>query len=617
VKINRWRSWTVVAVSAIVLATTLTLLYVRSKAHDSTAFFENIVVLRQLKELDSLWELDVLKSRMGISQNYDSLVDPLVQLNLLSEGLQSDLNAQQQQFGRASPGSLVAAFRTAIEAKTRLVEHFKSHNSVLRNSLAFLPIAAQDIEQAMGSPLNDTAQRKEFRSGMNKILMDALVFSQTPSDERAAAIAAELAGLSGHQGDLSLSARAGLEIFESHVRVVISEQPKVNDLLRAIAAVPTATTIDAIDNAISVRQRDAEFTAQQYRRYLLFFAAILAALVMYSGIGLIRGHAVINRVNRELQSVNASLEERVEERTRELHDAQSALVTSARRAGMADIAKNVLHNVGNVLNSVNVSVGLIDDKMRDSKFQGLARAVELMNEHATDLGDFLNRDEKGRAVLPYMNKLVARLRLERASISEELAALTKGVGHIKEIVATQQSLSRARGVIEAVSVVDLLEDALRTNAPTMLLHRIVVVRECSEVPLLLLDRHLLLQILINLIANAGHAMAAEPKGLHQLTLKVDIAELAGGRRLRIQVKDDGEGVAAENLARLFSHGFTTRSTGHGFGLHSCALAAKQMSGTISAHSEGPGRGATFTLELPVNPAEVCSEHTTEPARLAG
>jgi signal transduction histidine kinase len=286
----------------------------------------------------------------------------------------------------------------------------------------------------------------------------------------------------------------------------------------------------------------------------------------------------------------------------ELLEAQSELVTTARQAGMAQIANNVLHNVGNVLNSVNVSAGLIGAKVRNSKAQGLAKAVQLMNEHAADLGDFFSRDERGKALPGYLNKLVGALAAEKQNIGEELESLSKSIDHIKEIVANQQSYSGATSLVEPVQIKDLLEDALRMNAASMARHQVRVVKEFAEVPLLLLDRHLVLQILVNLIGNAQQAMDGVPDRSHQITLRMEITEPADGSRLKIRVEDDGEGIAPQNLARLFAHGFTTRKNGHGFGLHSCALAAKEMGGTITAHSDGASKGAAFTLELPVNPA---------------
>jgi PAS domain S-box-containing protein len=288
-----------------------------------------------------------------------------------------------------------------------------------------------------------------------------------------------------------------------------------------------------------------------------------------------------------------SAEAKLEQMHKELTDA-------SRQAGMAQIANNVLHNVGNVLNSVNVSASLIGGRIRDSKVQGLAKAVQLMNEHATDLGDFLTRDERGIAFPAYLNMLVAALAEEKQSITDELGSLTKGIDHIKEIVGTQQSYSGATSLIEPVQIKDLMEDALRMNAASMARHQITVIKEFADVPLLLLDKHLVLQILINLIGNAKHAMNGLPDRSHQITLRVNIAEPPDEPRLTIRVEDNGEGIAPENLARLFAHGFTTRKNGHGFGLHSCALAAKEMNGTMTAHSNGPGKGSVFTLELPVN-----------------
>jgi signal transduction histidine kinase len=283
-----------------------------------------------------------------------------------------------------------------------------------------------------------------------------------------------------------------------------------------------------------------------------------------------------------------------------MHEAQATLVTTARQAGMAEIANSVLHNVGNVLNSVNVSAELVCAKLRESKSAGLGKAVNLMNEHAADLGSFITSDERGKALPGYLNKLVSALTQEKQGITDELESLTKSVDHIKEIVATQQSYSGATSVAEPVQVKDLLEDALRMNAGSIVHQQINIVKEFAEVPPVLLDKHLMLQILINLISNAKQAMNGSTQQPHQIKLKVDIAQTAEVARLRICIEDNGEGIAPENLKQLFTHGFTTRMKGHGFGLHSCALAVKEMKGSINAFSDGVGRGAAFLVDLPMN-----------------
>ena len=288
-----------------------------------------------------------------------------------------------------------------------------------------------------------------------------------------------------------------------------------------------------------------------------------------------------------------------ERRAREQQAAQRQLLENARQAGMAEIATNVLHNVGNVLNSVNVSAELIATRVRDSEAAGLARAVKLLDDHAADIGEYLTTDPRGRLLPGYLAQLVLALAEERRGICDELAVLTKSVRHIKDIVATQQSYAGASSIVEPLQICDLIEDALRIDAGSVHGHDVAVLRRFSQVPSLMLDKHRVLLILVNLIGNARHAMQRVARPDHALTLSVT---LVGDSTLQVVVSDTGEGIASDNLTRIFAHGFTTKKDGHGFGLHSCVLAAREMGGSLKAHSDGPGLGAVFTLELPLQAA---------------
>jgi C4-dicarboxylate-specific signal transduction histidine kinase len=329
-----------------------------------------------------------------------------------------------------------------------------------------------------------------------------------------------------------------------------------------------------------------------------------------------RGEAAIQRAQDELElkieqrtaqlsQANQDLSREIAERKRteqELDAAHQEVLASARRAGMAEIATGVLHNVGNVLNSINVSATLASDRIRQSKVTELVRAVDLMKEHAADLGPFITTDPKGKRLPEFLALLAAHLNDERGDIHKELELLVSKVNHIKTIVSTQQSYAGVAGVVEDVELATVIDDAMKLNSASLERHNIAVNLDFANIPRVRLDTQKVLQILVNLVKNAKDAMSEFPDQTdRQLTLRTRINDKT---RLEIHVIDNGVGVAEENLTRIFSHGFTTKKLGHGFGLHSCANAARELGGSLVAYSDGPGQGATLVLELPYVPAEI-------------
>ncbi len=295
----------------------------------------------------------------------------------------------------------------------------------------------------------------------------------------------------------------------------------------------------------------------------------------------------------------------------ELAKLNEQVAKSQRQAGMAEVATGVLHNVGNVLNSVNVSAILLRDNVKKSQIQNLVKATHLLRDHAGDTTAFLTSDPKGQRLPGFFIKLGDHLAAEQRSWQEELEGLGKNIEHIKEIVAMQQSYARLSGVSEALDAKGLVEDALRINESAFSRHGVTLVRDFQEVPKVIVDKHKVLQILINLMRNAKYAM--DDSGKSEKTMTVAIRGGDQGR-VWIEVVDTGIGIPPENLARIFQHGFTTKQDGHGFGLHSGANAAREMGGNLTARSDGPGHGATFILELPAaRPAETqetLSQHSS-------
>jgi PAS domain S-box-containing protein len=295
----------------------------------------------------------------------------------------------------------------------------------------------------------------------------------------------------------------------------------------------------------------------------------------------------------------------------ELELLNKRLLETSRFAGMAEVATAVLHNVGNVLNSVNVSSTLICNQVRNSRNSRLRDVILLLNKHSGDLADFLTNDPKGKIIPSYLNNLSEQLGDEQQDLLKELELLVKNIEHIKEIVAMQQDYARVSGIIETLSVRDLVEDALQMHTAALARHGVLVVREYQDIPLISMDKHKVLQILVNLIRNAKYAMDSAAKRNKRLTISI---LLNAENMVQLSITDNGIGIPEQNLTRIFSHGFTTKRDGHGFGLHSGANAAREMGGRLYARSDGPGTGATFVLELPLKaPKQVQSTREQEAA----
>lgn len=293
------------------------------------------------------------------------------------------------------------------------------------------------------------------------------------------------------------------------------------------------------------------------------------------------------------------------ETERKLQISQQQLLETSRQVGMAEVATSILHNMGNALNSINTSVYVAAELVKKSKVPSVGKAAALLHSHAADLAAFFTGDPKGKKLPDFLNQLAEHLAKEQAALLRELETLAKSLEHVNEIVAMQQNYAKASAIAETVNPVDLMEDALRMNSNSLARHGVVVVREFDhDLPAATVTKHKVLQILMNLIRNAQKACDGREDG-KQITLRAGSFE--SGSWIRMEVIDNGMGIPRENLKRLFTHGFTTRKEGHGFGLHSGALMAKELGGRLLAQSGGPGQGARFTLEFPVKPPENAPE----------
>ncbi|WP_339491881.1 DAHL domain-containing protein [Pseudomonas rhizophila] len=492
-------------------------------------------------------------------------------------------------------------YRKAVEAKLSLIEQLNMRSAELDRSLRFLHDAAYGVQaQFLRLPDEVKLQSQYASIDIVDLMLDTLGFVRSATREQSVKVVLGISNVQANTERLPEPLRASIEELILHVQLILKETPQVLKLRQHVDTPLVAESINVISEHFDKEQLAVAAGHELNHYVLMAFSGLLAFILVCLSIRLRRSFAQIRHMNDKLLSSNKELEDKVEERTRELKITQSELVDTARQAGMAEIATNVLHNVGNVLNSVNISVGEVSRRVRSSRASGLGKAMQLINAHPNDLGHFLTEDEKGKLLPAYLNQLAEAIALEHKSVTEELIQLTKSVEHIKDVIATQQSYAGIAGIVETLVVSSLIEDALRMNFGALTRHHVTVVKEYCSLPPIIGDKHRLLLILINLISNAKYAMSDVPEDSREIVIKVEVPD---PQTLRISVRDGGEGILAENMPKIFAHGFTTRKDGHGFGLHSCAIAAVEMGGALTAHSDGLGKGAVFALQIPLTLAE--------------
>ena len=327
--------------------------------------------------------------------------------------------------------------------------------------------------------------------------------------------------------------------------------------------------------------------------------------------------ATIESRETALQKAHDELESRVKERTQslrktneilkneinekrkartEVSQLNSKLIESTRRAGMAEVASGVLHNVGNVLNSVNVSAGVIRHRIEGSELESFGEVIALLNQHKSQLGEFLTQDPRGKKLPDYLDAFVSHLKNEETLLGNEIESLLSNVDHIKEIIATQQRHAVGVGITERVRIDELVDEIVTLYAEPLKQAGVLLIAEYEDAPEIVTDRHKVIQILGNLVLNGRDALTAS----HQASKRIHVkTQVTAEQRIAIQVYDNGMGIKKDDLRWIFTHGFTTKKEGHGLGLHSCAIAAQEIKGSLRVLSEGPNKGATFVLELPI------------------
>ncbi len=281
-----------------------------------------------------------------------------------------------------------------------------------------------------------------------------------------------------------------------------------------------------------------------------------------------------------------------------LHESsQQELLAASRQAGMAEVATGVLHNVGNVLTAVNVTLELMRERLESHPHDRIRRLAELLDASvAAGSVDV----EKVQHAIKYLQVLHETFEKAREKVRTDFFTLANHVDHVKRVVSMQNAYARIRSTAEPTRIDEVISEAIEISCPP---HRrgeikLEVSVDESLAGAVMADRHRILQILVNLVSNARDAVQA-----HGGAQRIAIAVERQDQRMQIRVSDSGVGIAPDLAAKIFGAGVTSKANGHGYGLHSSAFAARQMHGSLDCSSPGAGKGATFTLTIPFEEIE--------------
>jgi two-component system sensor histidine kinase ChiS len=303
---------------------------------------------------------------------------------------------------------------------------------------------------------------------------------------------------------------------------------------------------------------------------------------------------------RKSRQKTADSQKKLDQVNLQLELTYKKLMETAHRAGMAEVASGVLHNVGNLLNSVNVSAELAYEKVSRSELTNLQKLAEMLKQHNGNMADYLTNDAGGRHIPEYLFEVVSHTAKQKDEILDNLTSLIRNIEHVKTVINSQRLYTQDNPK-DLVYLPDLIENAIQINNAGLEYYKIDVVREFQDSGKILIDKQRVLQILVSLIDNAQQALAESQNKPKLLMIR---AAKKAENIVKIEISDNGIGIKPEDLSKIFSSGFTTKPTGHGFGLHSCKMAVDDMRGKISVQSLGSSRGAAFTLELPLTSIEV-------------
>lgn len=608
----------VIVLVLTILAGILSFLYLRSQNTNNDAYNQVSDNLRSLKQLDAEWNVDVLRSKVGSNQHYDPLTSPQALIRELRDGI-GTLTSQLEENTNILP--VVSQFQEALQNKLNLIEDFKSQHAIFKNSLSFLPVAVEQLQTDINTQLaaQDTAktnaerlktpetlpsdelleglestnwQLHALRTQSSELLTALLKYNLTPDETLKSGIENQLARLEAAADSYNENLQAHIAVLLAHSRTVLKQRGIESEILNGLDAIPTVELNDKLNKLVSENFGEKLAEQDNYRRYLTIYAGLLLLLLAYAIYRLLRAF-------QDLKSANENLEQRVVERTSDLNQAlkhlqesQAQLVQSEKMASLGQMVAGITHEINTPL--AYIKSGLEITQMRLGELTELLSACNRLNQ---TLADENASDEAIGLQLQQVGELSSMLE-ENETMSETEGLLRDGIhgmDEISEIITGLKNFSRMdRAKVAAFNVNEGLDSTLKI-ANNIVKHKSVQ-KHYDDVRSITCAPSSINQVFMNLITNAAQATDEDGEILLTTTQLED--------SVKIEVRDNGEGISVENAEKIFDPFFTTKEVGQGTGLGLSIVQRiiSEHGGTISVDSK-EGVGTCFTVILPNNAAQ--------------